>query len=75
MANLETAFCNLHFITIAAKIIILYKSRDEPLFATEYEIWAGFGPVGSIEIFGLGRKVSNFMGIASPHPDFPIKQL
>jgi hypothetical protein len=27
-------------------------------YGTEYEIWAGFGPVGSSENFGLGRKVT-----------------
>ena len=26
-------------------------------YGTEYEIWAGFGPVGSTENFGLGNKV------------------
>ena len=26
-------------------------------YGTEYEIWAGFGPIGIIENFNLGRKV------------------
>ena len=29
-------------------------------YGTEYEIWAGFGPVGSTEDFGLGHKVDYF---------------
>ena len=32
---------------IVAKVIV-YKSCDEP-YGTEFEIWAGFGPVGSTE--------------------------
>ena len=39
----------------------LYRSRGESHFyGTEYEIWAGFGPVGNTESFGLGRKVCYF---------------
>jgi hypothetical protein len=29
-------------------------------YGTEYEIWAGFGPVGSTENFDLGCKVCYF---------------
>jgi hypothetical protein len=29
-------------------------------YGIEYDIWAGFGPVGSTEDFGLGRKVCYF---------------
>ena len=29
---------------------------------TEYEIWAGFGPIGGTKNFGLGRKVCYFWG-------------
>ena len=56
MANLETAFCNLHFLTIAAEINILHiKPTVSHFYGTEYEIWAGFGPVGNTEKKKLGR--------------------
>ena len=29
-------------------------------YGTGYDIWAGFGQVGSTENFGLGRKVCYF---------------
>ena len=31
-------------------------------YRTEYETWAGFGPVGRTENFELGDKVCNFWG-------------
>ena len=40
----------------AAKTLIIYKSRSEPYERTQYEIWAGFGPVGSTENFGMGHS-------------------
>ena len=54
--NAEKKFLLVANASLASKVII-YKSRGEQFYRTEYEIWAGFGLGGSCENFGLGRKV------------------
>ena len=38
----------------SSKTLIIDKSRSEPFERTQYDIWAGFGQVGSTENFALG---------------------
>ena len=48
--------CPLQSLFRTGNKVIIYMSRG-----TEYDIWAGFGPVGSTENFGLGLMRAIFL--------------
>ena len=49
-----------------SKVIVCKPSR-ELLYETEFDIWAGFGPVGRTETFCNFAKVSHFWGCFFHH--------